>query len=81
MDWSNIMKQYKGKWVALADDEKTVVASAKRAIDASKLAEKPLRRHYAGILGQKGFFEDYSVKFEYPSQIIIMPIPLQLTDN
>ena len=40
MDWSKIMRDYKGKWVALADDEKTVIASAEHAIDASNIAKK-----------------------------------------
>ncbi len=40
VDWSKIMRDYRGKWVALADDQKTVVASAESAIDASSLAKK-----------------------------------------
>ena len=31
IDWSGIYKKYKGKWVALADDEITVLASGKTA--------------------------------------------------
>ncbi len=31
IDWSGIYKKYKGKWVALADDEQTVLASGKTA--------------------------------------------------
>ncbi len=31
IDWTKIYKQYKGLWVALKDDEKTVVASGKTA--------------------------------------------------
>lgn len=27
IDWTKIYKKYKGKWVALKDDEQTVVAS------------------------------------------------------
>ena len=27
-DWSNLYKQYKGQWVALGEDEQTVVAAA-----------------------------------------------------
>ncbi len=41
VDWSNIYKNHKGKWVALADDERTVLAVAtdvkqviKKALDA-----------------------------------------------
>ena len=29
IDWTKIYKKYKGKWVALKDDEQTVVASGK----------------------------------------------------
>ena len=29
IDWTKIYKNYKGKWVALKDDEQTVVASGK----------------------------------------------------
>lgn len=29
IDWTKIYKKYKGLWVALRDDEKTVVASGK----------------------------------------------------
>ena len=31
IDWTQIYKKYKGLWVALKQDEKTVVASAKTA--------------------------------------------------
>lgn len=31
IDWTNIFKKYKGLWVALKDDEKTVLASGKTA--------------------------------------------------
>ena len=31
IDWSEIYAQYKGKWVALEDDEKTVIAAADTA--------------------------------------------------
>jgi hypothetical protein len=34
IDWTNIIKKYKSFWVALKDDEKTVVASGKTAKDA-----------------------------------------------
>lgn len=29
IDWTKIIKQYKGLWVGLKDDERTVVASGK----------------------------------------------------
>jgi len=43
IDWTKIFKQYKGLWVALKDDEKTVIASGKTAKEAW---EKALSRGY-----------------------------------
>lgn len=40
IDWTNIYKKYKGLWVALADDEKTVIAFGETAMDALKNAKK-----------------------------------------
>lgn len=34
IDWTDIVKKYKGLWVALKADEKTVVASAPTAKEA-----------------------------------------------
>jgi hypothetical protein len=34
IDWSKIYKKYKGLWVALKPDERTVVASGKTAKEA-----------------------------------------------
>ncbi len=34
IDWTHIYKKYKGLWVALADDEITVLASGKTAKEA-----------------------------------------------
>lgn len=31
MNWTNIYRTYKGKWIALKADEKTVIASGLRA--------------------------------------------------
>lgn len=39
IDWTKIVKKYKGQWVALKDDEKTVIAhghTAKSAMEAAK---------------------------------------------
>lgn len=39
MNWEHIHKQYKGQWIALADDETTVISSgqtAKEALDAAR---------------------------------------------
>lgn len=40
IDWSGIYKKYKGKWVALAQDEQTVLASGKTAKEAWSKARK-----------------------------------------
>lgn len=40
IDWSGIYKKYKGKWVALAQDEQTVLASGKTAKEAWDKARK-----------------------------------------
>lgn len=40
IDWTQIYKKYKGLWVALADDEVTVVASGKTAREALLNAQK-----------------------------------------
>lgn len=34
IDWTQIYKDYAGQWIALKDDEKTVISSAKSAKDA-----------------------------------------------
>ena len=33
-DWTHLFKKYRGKWVALADDETTVIAAAATAKQA-----------------------------------------------
>ncbi len=40
IDWSPVYKKYKGKWVALADDEVTVLASGETAKEAWEKALK-----------------------------------------
>ncbi len=40
IDWSQIFKKYKGKWIALKDDEKTVLGAANSAKGALKEAQK-----------------------------------------
>ena len=40
IDWTKIYKKYKGLWVALKDDEKTVVASGITAKAAWDVAQK-----------------------------------------
>lgn len=39
-DWTNLYKKYKGQWVALADDEVTVIAAGSSAKEALKKAEQ-----------------------------------------
>ena len=40
IDWTGLFKKYKGLWVALAEDEKTVIAAAKSAKSAYEQARK-----------------------------------------
>ena len=40
INWTDIFNKYKGLWVALKDDEKTVVAFGETAEDALKGAQK-----------------------------------------
>lgn len=40
IDWTKIYKKYRGLWVGLKDDEKTVVASGKTAKEVMERAEK-----------------------------------------
>lgn len=45
IDWTKIYKQYKGFWVALKEDEKTVLASGKTAKEAwMKAIEKGYKK-------------------------------------
>ncbi len=40
MDWTKIFQNYKGQWVALADDELTVLGAGKTAKEALTGAQK-----------------------------------------
>lgn len=40
IDWSEIYKKYKGQWVALENDEVTVIASGETAKEAWDKAKK-----------------------------------------
>lgn len=40
IDWTHIYKKYKGLWVALMDDEVTVISSGKTLQETAKKAEK-----------------------------------------
>lgn len=45
INWSGIYKKYKGLWIALAQDEQTVLASGKTAKEAwDKALEKGFRK-------------------------------------
>lgn len=39
IDWTKICKKYKGKWVALKDDQISVIASAKTLKEVAKKAK------------------------------------------
>ena len=39
-DWTKIQKKYKGQWVALADDEQTVLGAGKTLKQAMSAAKK-----------------------------------------
>lgn len=50
IDWTKIYEQYRGFWVALKDDEETVIASGKTAREAWEQArakgyEQPILTH------------------------------------
>jgi hypothetical protein len=47
IDWTNLFKKFKGQWVALADDETTVIAAASTAKEAHQRA---LKMHASPIL-------------------------------
>ena len=40
IDWTNLYQKYKGKWLVLKADEKTVVVSGKAASEVFQLALK-----------------------------------------
>ena len=40
IDWTHIYKKYKGLWVALKDDEITVISSGKTLEETAQEAEK-----------------------------------------
>ena len=40
INWTHIYEDYKGKWVAIKSDNKTVVASGKTASEVRTLANK-----------------------------------------
>ena len=40
IDWTTLYRRFKGCWIALRDDEKTVVGSGKTAKEAMEKAKK-----------------------------------------
>ncbi len=56
IDWTKIYEKYKGLWVALKDDEKTVVASGETAKEAWEKAQ------------EKGY--EKPIMFRVPTEII-----------
>lgn len=40
IDWTNIYKKYKGLWVALKDDEETVISSGRTLEETAQKAER-----------------------------------------
>lgn len=40
IDWSQIFKKYKGMWVGLKKDQKTVVAKGKTVAEVMEMAKK-----------------------------------------
>jgi len=40
IDWTKICKKYRGFWVGLKNDEKTVIASGKTVLDVMTEAQK-----------------------------------------
>lgn len=56
IDWTKICKKYKGLWVGLKSDEKTVVASGRTVME---VVEKSKKRGYR-----------YPILFRVPTKII-----------
>lgn len=56
INWSSIYKKYKGLWVGLKDDEKTVIVSGKTVKEVMQKAQK------------KGYKEP--ILFRVPTEII-----------
>jgi len=44
IDLTQVFKEYKGRWVALGRDEKTVLASGKNASEVYSRAQKKLKK-------------------------------------
>ena len=40
VDWTKLHRRFKGRWIALRDDEKTVIGTGKTAKEATEKARK-----------------------------------------
>lgn len=40
IDWTKIYKKYKGQWIALKNDEKTIIASGKKVKEVMKISKE-----------------------------------------
>jgi hypothetical protein len=45
-DWTHLFEKYRGKWVALAQDETTVLAARATAKEAHEAANKKVGAHF-----------------------------------
>lgn len=45
-DWTHLFENYRGKWVALAEDDTTVIASGATAKEAHHVAAKTAGQHF-----------------------------------
>ena len=60
IDWTHLSETYRGKWVALAEDDTTVLASGDTAKEAYEAAAKMPGRHF---LYQVPATDDYFIGY------------------
>ena len=46
INWTHLSEDYRGRWVALAEDDQTVIASGETAKHAHEAAAKKPGRHF-----------------------------------
>lgn len=62
IDWTHLSEDYRGKWVALADDLTTIVATGDTAKDAYEAAAKKGQRHFLyQVPATVDFFAGYAI--------------------
>lgn len=62
IDWTHLSENYRGKWVALAEDERTVVAAGDTAKEAYEAATiKPGRHFLYQVPETLDFFAGYAI--------------------